>query len=156
VAEAKPKTVRTIAGNRRARFEYEILEELECGLALQGTEVKSLRGGRGSIQEAYAFFRRGELWLAQAHIPEYAQGNIHNHAPTRERKLLAHRRELLRWEKRVQDRGTTIVPLELYFLGNRIKVRLALVRGKKAHDKREALKEQSARREIDRALSRRR
>lgn len=156
MTEAQPKAKRSIAGNRRARFEYEILEELECGLVLQGTEVKSLRQGRGSIQEAYGFFRRGELWLAQAHVPEYAQGNIHNHAPTRERKLLAHKRELARWVKRVQDRGITVVPLELYFLGNRIKVRMALVRGKKAHDKRESLKEKSARREIDRALSKRR
>jgi SsrA-binding protein len=104
--------LRAIASNRKARHEYEILDELECGITLTGTEVKSLRQGQCSLAEAYAYFRRGELWLMNATIPEYRQGNIHNHPPTRERKLLAHKRELAAWDKRVKERGVTIVPLD--------------------------------------------
>lgn len=147
---------RVIATNRRARHLYNVLDELECGLVLQGTEVKSLRAGRASLQEAYARFEGGELFLFGATIPEYAQGNIHNHEPTRPRKLLAHRRELSRWHRQVRQRGITMVPLELYFLSHLVKLRLALVKGKKVHDKRERDRERTARRDIERALSRRR
>lgn len=152
----KPQERRTIAQNRRARFEFEILEELECGLELCGTEVKSLRGGQGSIGEAFAHFRGDELFLLGAHIPVYAQGNVHNHEPTRARKLLAHRRELDKWSKAVREKGVTIVPLELYFQGSRVKLRVALARGKKLYDKRQTTRDREDRRNMDRALSRRR
>lgn len=152
----KPQERRSIAQNRRARFEFELLEELECGLELRGTEVKSLRGGQGSIGEAFAHFRGDELFLLGAHIPVYAQGNVHNHEPTRPRKLLAHRRELDKWSKAVREKGVTIVPLELYFQGSRVKLRVALARGKKLYDKRQATRDREDRRNMDRALSRRR
>ena len=145
---------RLIAGNKRARFEYEILEELEVGIALAGTEVKSLRAGRGSIAEAFAMVRDGEMYLVGAHIPEYAQGNIHNHAPTRERKLLLHRREIDKWHERVKVKGVTIVPLALYFKGARIKLRIALCKGKKLYDKRQSKREQDDKREMQRATAR--
>jgi len=142
--------------NRKARHQYNVLDDLECGIELLGTEVKSLRAGRCSIQEAYGRFRGGELYLEGATIPEYTHGNVFNHPPDRTRKLLAHRRELHRWERQVKLRGVTIVPLELYFLGHLVKVRMALVQGKKIHDKRERDRQRTARREIDRALGRRR
>jgi len=149
-------STRPIAANRRARFEFHVLEELECGLALKGTEVKSLRQGQCSIAEAWGQVRRGELFLVGAHIPVYAQGNVHNHEPARDRKLLAHRREIARWHGRVREQGVTIVPLEIYFKGARVKVRMALVKGKKLHDKRAATREREDRRDMDRAMSRRR
>ncbi len=145
-----------IAENRRARHDFEILETLECGLALVGTEVKSLRQGKASIAEAFAFLRRGELWLIGAHIPEYTFGNIHNHAPVRDRKLLVHRRELEAWDRKVREKGMTIVPLSLYFKGARVKLAIGLARGRKLHDKREREREKTDRREIERAMSRRR
>lgn len=147
---------RRVADNRKARYEYEILEELECGLALTGTEVKALRTGESSIAESFAMIRRGELFLVNAHIPEYRQGNVHNHEPRRERKLLVHRKELAAWEAKVKEKGITMVPLALYFVGQRIKLRLGLCRGKKLHDKREAVREREDKREMARALQRRR
>lgn len=151
-----PQARRSIAQNRRARFEYEILDELECGIELRGTEVKSLRAGHGSLTEAFAHYRGGELFLMGAHIPVYAHGNVHNHEPTRPRKLLAHRRELDKWSKSVREKGITMVPLEIYFQGSRVKLRVALVRGKKLYDKREATREREDKRSMERALSRRR
>jgi SsrA-binding protein len=150
------RTVRNIASNRRVRHDYHVLEELECGIVLTGTEVKSLRQGRASLAEAFALIRAGELFLVGAHIPEYAHGNIQNHVPVHDRKLLAHKREVERLYKRVREKGLTLVPLELYFNGARVKVKIALVRGKRQHDKRAVTKERDARREIDRAMSRRR
>jgi SsrA-binding protein len=147
---------RSIAQNRRARHAFHILEELECGIELRGTEVKSLRLGRASIGEAFGMFRRGELYLFAATIPEYTHGNINNHPPTRERRLLAHARELARWQHTVREKGVTLVPLELYFQGHLVKVRMALVRGKKLFDKRETQREKDARRDVERALGRRR
>jgi len=155
-AQDSEPAVRAIASNRKARFEYEILDELECGLALTGTEVKSLRQGQCSLAEAYAYFRKGELFLMNATIPEYRHGNVHNHAPTRERKLLAHKRELAAWDKRVKERGVTIVPLSLYFKGSRVKLAVGLAKGKRQHDKRESERERTDKREIERAMSRRR
>jgi len=149
-------TIRVIATNRRARHEYELLEELECGVELVGTEVKSLRAGQGSIAESYAHFRKGELYLVGAHIPEYAHGNVHNHDPRRERKLLAHRRQLAGWDRKVREKGVTLVPLSLYFKGSRVKLSIALARGKKLYDKREAKREKDDRRAIERAMMRRR
>lgn len=152
----KPQEYRRIAANRRARHEFHVLEELECGIALTGTEVKSLRQGQASIAEAYAVIKGGELWLVGAHVPEYAQGNVYNHEPTRERKLLVHRRELAKWNKAVRERGVTIVPLELYFSGSRVKVRVALCRGKRMHDKRQDQRRREDQREIERVVRRRR
>ena len=153
---ARSEAVRILAQNRRARFEYHVLDKVECGIQLQGTEVKSLRGGHCSIAEAYGLVKRGQLYLLQATIPPYTHGNIHNHEPARERKLLLHRRQLAAWDKRVREKGVTIVPLALYFKGHLVKIEMALVKGKKLYDKREDQKKRSADREIDRALSRRR
>lgn len=147
---------RPIASNKRARFEYHVLEELECGMVLTGTEVKSLRAGHCSIAEAFGMVRGDELYLVGVHIPEYAQGNVHNHAPLRERKLLLHRREIDGWHKKVKQKGVTIVPLALYFKGSRVKVQMALCKGKKLYDKRQDKKEKDDRREMDRAMMRRR
>jgi SsrA-binding protein len=147
---------RIIAKNRRATHEFHVLEKLECGLALKGTEVKSLRGGQCSIAEAFGMIRRGELWLVGATIPEYSHGNINNHETTRDRKLLLQKRELRNWDKQVRERGITIVPLALYFKGHLVKIEMALVKGKKLHDKREDVKRKDARRDIERETSRRR
>ena len=149
-------SIRLIAETRKARHEFELLERLECGIALKGTEVKSLRSGRCSIAEAYAHFRGTELHLVGATIPVYSHGNIHNHEPARERKCLLQRRQIEKWSKEVRQKGTTIVPLTLYFKGHLVKVEMALVKGKQLHDKREDLKNREAKREIDRATSRRR
>ncbi|MEX1025415.1 MAG: SsrA-binding protein SmpB [Planctomycetota bacterium] len=153
---ARPQERRSIAVNRKARHLYHLLDELECGIQLRGTEVKSLRAGHCSLQEAYGRLRRGELYLVGATIPVYSHGNVHNHEPARERKLLAHRRELAKWEQAVKEKGTTIVPLEIYFQKSLVKVTLALARGKKLFDKREDQKARDAKRDIDRELTRRR
>ncbi|MCC7013786.1 MAG: SsrA-binding protein SmpB [Planctomycetes bacterium] len=154
---AEPELRRKLlAENRRARHEYEFLETIECGIALVGTEVKSLRQGKASIAEAFAMIRAGELWLINAHIPEYSHGNLHNHLPTRDRRLLVHKRELAGWDRKVREKGVTIVPLELYFKGSLVKVSLALARGRKLYDKRERERERDDRRAIERAMSRRR
>lgn len=145
-----------LADNRFARHQYDILETLECGIELRGTEVKSLRQGKASIAESFALLRSGELWLVNAHIPEYSHGNYQNHVPTRDRRLLAHKRELRRWDEAVRDKGITIVPLALYFLGSRVKLQVALARGRKLHDKRDREREKTDRRDIDRAMSRKR
>lgn len=147
---------RMIAENRRARHEFEVLETVECGIELRGTEVKSLRQGRASIAEAFALIRKGELYLIGSHIPEYSHGNIHNHEPTRDRKLLVHGREIAAWDRKVHEKGVTMVPLALYFKGPRVKLTLALCRGRKLHDKREREREKTDRRDIDRAMSRKR
>ena len=152
----KPKELRSIAANKRARFEFHILEELECGIALTGTEVKVLRSGRCSIQEAWGQVRGGELWLVGATIPEYSQGNVHNHKPDRDRKLLAKRREIDAWHASVKEKGVTIVPLSIYFLGSKVKVRLGLCKGKKLYDKRADQKEKDDKRDIDRAFAKHR
>lgn len=143
---------RSIARNRRALHEYHVIDELEVGIVLVGTEVKSLRAGRVSLQEAYCMIKGGELYLFRAHIPEYPQGNVHNHEPTRDRKLLAKKREILKWEKAVREKGTTLVPLEILWDGSLVKVRIALVRGKKLHDKRQTKREKDDKRDMDRAM----
>lgn len=155
MTSADPK-LRSIAQNRRARHAYNVLEELECGIVLLGTEVKSLRSGRCSIAEAYALVRRAELFLVGAHIPEYSHGTSANHVPTRERKLLLHKRELRGWDRKLREKGTTLVPLQVYFKGARVKVLLGLCRGKKHYDKRQSERERDDRREIERAVARRR
>ena len=142
-----------VARNRKARHDYLIEDTYEAGIALMGTEVKALRMGRASLTEGYAVFYGDELWLEQVHIPEYVQGTWTNHTPRRRRKLLLHRAELDKIAVKVQGSGRTVVPLSLYFKDGRVKVEIALATGKKAYDKRHALREQQDRRETDRAVS---
>jgi len=148
--------VKPVAENRRARHDYQLLERFEAGLALTGTEVKSLRDGRVSLAQAYADVRDGEVWLIGAHIDEYAQGNVANHAPERDRKLLLHRREIDSLIGAVQQKGLTLVPTRLYFKDGRAKLELALARGKEQRDKRRDIAKRDAQREMERAVRRRR
>jgi SsrA-binding protein len=148
--------IKILAKNRRATHEFHVLDRIECGLVLKGTEVKSLRQGQCSIAEAFGRILRGELFLFGSTIPVYSHGNIHNHEPARERKCLLQRRQIEKWSKEVRQKGTTIVPLSLYFKGHLVKVEMALVKGKQLHDKREDVKKREAKREIERATSRRR
>ena len=145
-----------IAVNRRAFHDYYIDERFEAGLVLTGTEIKSVRAGHVSLGEAYARIDGGEAWLWSAHIAPYEQGNRYNHEPTRTRKLLLHRREIAALVGRVRMRGYTLVPLRLYLRHNRAKVELGLARGKREFDKRDAIAEREARRDMDRALRERR
>jgi SsrA-binding protein len=141
-----------VARNRRARFEYEILESVEAGIALLGPEVKSLRAGNANLTDAFAVVRRGEVYMLGCHISPYEQAARENADPRRERKLLLHRREIERLAARVAERGLTLVPLELYFMDGRAKVELALARGKRGPDKREAIRQRESDRELQRAL----
>lgn len=145
---SKPKTERVIAENRRARHDYAIEDRLEVGLSLVGSEVKTLRGGNGNIAEAYVQFRDGEAWLVDAHFPPYAQAHQFNHEPRRRRKLLLKRNELEKWSRKVAEKGLTAVPLKLYFSGPWVKLEIGLGRGRKHHDKRNALKDKQSRREL--------
>lgn len=140
-----------IVSNRRARFEYEVLQAEEAGIILQGTEVKSLRDGRANLQDAFARFQNGELWLHNLHISPYEPGNRYNHDPLRPRKLLMNRREMRKLIGQVEQQGLTLVPLDLYFTRGIAKLTLALVRGKKLHDKRQDVKKRETQREMDRA-----
>ena len=144
---------RTISTNRRARHEYEILETVEAGLVLRGTEVKSLRVAGVTFKDSYATIKNGEGWLLGCHINPYSHGTDANHDPERDRKLLLHRREITRLTARVAERGLTLVPLRLYFKGGRAKIELGLGRGRKLHDKRSALRERDVKREIDQDAS---
>jgi SsrA-binding protein len=150
--QAMAAGTKLIAENRRARHEYHLLERFEAGLVLTGTEVKSLRDGKAILQRAFGDLRGGELYLVGAHIPEYAQANIQNHDPDRDRKLLLHRRELDQLIGKVQEKGLTLVPTRLYWKDGRAKVELALARGKDVRDKRRDIAERDARRQIERAL----
>src|SRR5579875_76983 len=152
----KEQGIQVVARNRRARHDYVIEDTFEAGLVLRGTEVKSLRAGRASLNEAFAQLTDGELWLHGVHIPEYTLGTCNNHEPRRTRKLLLHCKEIDRLASQVAERGFTIVPLSLYFSGGRAKVELALARGKRSYDKRHDLAQRDAPREVDRALRRRR
>jgi len=143
---------RLIVDNRRARHDYHLLERVEAGIVLTGTEVKSLRDGRASLQQAYADVREGEAWLVGAHISVYDQGNQANHDPDRDRKLLLHKKELASLAGKVAQRGLTLVPTKLYFKDGRAKVELALARGKDVYDKRQTLRERESRRDMERAL----
>ncbi len=151
---AKPdRKLKVVADNRRARFNYEIGETFEAGIALTGTEVKALRQGKATIAESYADSRGGELWLVNANIPEYLQGGRFNHAPKRPRKLLLHKRQIDKLSGAVDREGMTIVPLKLYFNEKgRAKLEIAVARGKKLHDKRETDKKRSWERERGRLL----
>jgi SsrA-binding protein len=150
--QAMSAGITLIAENRRARHEYHLLERYEAGLVLTGTEVKSLRDGKAILQRAFGDLREGELYLVGAHIPEYTQGNVQNHDPDRDRKLLLHRRELDQLVGKVQEKGLTLVPTRLYWKDGRAKVELALARGKDVRDKRRDIADRDARRQIERAL----
>ncbi len=141
-----------VASNRYASYRYELLERLECGLELQGTEVKALRESGAQLKDAYATVRGGELWLHGVHIPPYRPAARENHDPDRARRLLAHRSEIDRIGSLASQRGLTLVPTRIYFSGPRAKVEIALARGKDLYDKREAMKERESRREMERAL----
>jgi SsrA-binding protein len=141
-----------IVDNRRARHDYHLSDKVEAGLVLSGTEVKSLRGGQATLQQAYAEVRGGEAWLNGLHIPEYVEGNRSNHDPDRPRKLLLHRKEIDRMHGQVREKGLTVVPTRLYFKDGRVKVELALAKGKEVRDKRRDIAERDAKRQMDRAL----
>lgn len=149
--EADPNE-KVVCRNRKASFQYTILDTIECGIVLTGTEVKSLRSGKASIEEAYARLENGELWLLKAEIPEYAMGNFANHEPKRKRKLLLHRREIAKFAQGKNEQGFTLIPLRIYFSRGRAKVLIGVAKGKKLHDKRETMKTKNAKREIDRAM----
>jgi SsrA-binding protein len=149
----KADGIKVIADNRRARYDYEIMQVFEAGIVLQGSEVKSLRGGRTNLAEAYAAMKGGELFLINSNIPEYREANRFNHEPKRPRKLLLHKKEIAKLSNGVLREGLTIVPLKMFFNPRgRAKVDIALARGKKLHDKREAIKERSWDRERARIM----
>ncbi len=147
--------IRLISQNRKASHRFHVLDELECGLVLVGSEVKSLREGRVSIEEAYARLKDGELWLLNCDIPEYPDANRFNHQPKRPRKLLLHRHQIRQFAQQALEKGLTLVPLKMYFRGGKAKVLLGLCRGKQRHDKREAMKRAEIEREIRRQMLRR-
>ncbi|MEX2176866.1 MAG: SsrA-binding protein SmpB [Pirellulaceae bacterium] len=151
--KGKQPEVRLVAENRKARYRFEILDELECGIVLLGSEVKSLRDGKLSLEESYARVKEGEVWLVGADIAEYKQASIWNHPPKRPRKLLLKRDEVVKFAGLAHEKGLTLVPLKIYFTNRGVaKVVLGLCRGKKIHDKRETLKTADAKRDIDRAM----
>ena len=134
--------------NRKAKYDYEILEAYEAGIALTGTEIKSIRMGKANLQDSYAIVKKNELFLLNMHISEYKEGNIFNHNETRTRKLLMHKKEILKLRDAIEKEGNTIVPLKLYFKGNYAKILIGLAKGKKNYDKREAIKERDTQREM--------
>jgi SsrA-binding protein len=153
---ARPTGTKLISENRRARYDYELLDRVEAGIVLTGTEVKSLREGRVTLAQAYADVRDGEVWLIGADIAEYGHGNLANHEPGRDRKLLLKRAEIASLVGKVREKGQTLVPTRLYFKDGKVKVELALARGKEKGDKRRTLVERDAKRDIERALKSRR
>ncbi len=148
----KERGDRLIATNRKAYHDYFIDETLEAGLVLVGSEIKSIRAGHVNLRDSYVAIRNGEAWLIGAHIAGYHQASYQDHDPRRDRKLLLHRHEILRWRSKVEQRGYTIVPLRLYLKNNRAKVEIGLARGKRSYDKREAIAERESERDIQRAL----
>ena len=147
--------VKVIATNRKARHDYFIEDTFEAGLVLTGSEIKSVRAGQVNLKESYALVRNNELWLVNAHIAAYKQSGRDNHEPRRERKLLLHRREINRLTSKLQVKGLTLVPLQLYLKNSRAKIEVGLARGKKLYDKRQVMREETDRRQISRALGRR-
>jgi SsrA-binding protein len=147
--------IKVIATNRKARHEYHLTEEVEAGLALKGTEIKSIRAGRVSLQEGFVTFEGGEAWLVNVHIAPYDPASGQNHEPRRRRKLLLHRREIDRLQARAQEKSYTVVPTRLYLKDGRAKVEIALARGKKLYDKRQDLAKRDSKRQVERALKER-
>ena len=143
-----------VASNRYASYRYELIERVECGIALEGTEVKALRASGAQLKDGYAAIKDGELWLHSVHIPPYEPASRENHDPERPRKLLAHRRELDRLQAKVAERGWTLVPTRIYFAGSHAKVEIALARGKDVGDKRQTIKEREMKREMERSFRR--
>lgn len=141
-----------LVSNRKATFNYEILETFEAGIMLQGTEIKSLRDNGGNLQDSYVKVLKGELWLIGCHIAPYRFGNVHNHEERRDRKLLMHKREIAHLKESTQEKGLALIPLSLYLKEGRVKVKLALAKGKKNIDKREVIKERDEKRRIDKAM----
>ncbi|MET9959128.1 SsrA-binding protein SmpB [Streptomyces sp. NPDC006326] len=150
---AKEKGRKLIAQNKKARHDYTILDTYECGLVLTGTEVKSLRQGRASLVDGFVSVEGSEAWLYNVHVPEYSQGTWTNHSARRKRKLLMHREEIDKLERKADESGHTVVPLSLYFKDGRAKVEIALAKGKKEYDKRQTLREKQDTRETNRAIS---
>ena len=144
---------KVVATNRKARHDYTIEDTYEAGIVLQGTEVKSLREGRASLVDGYAFIDGGEIWLDAVHIPEYTEGTWNNHAPRRKRKLLMHKAQIIKISHKTKEGGYTLVPLKIYFVDGRAKVELAVAKGKREYDKRQALRERQDQREAQRAIS---
>ena len=151
----KKKTNKVIATNRKASHDYSLLDRLEAGIALKGTEIKSIRAGQVSLREAYVQIEDQEAWLMNTHIAPYDPASHFNHDPKRRRRLLLHRREILRLEDKVRQRGFTIIPTKMYLKKGRVKVEIALARGKKQYDKRRAIAKRDAEREMERSLGRR-
>lgn len=142
--------VKIISSNRKARHEYSILQTIEAGIVLKGTEVKSLREGKINLGDGYAVIKNGEVWLVQVHINEYSQGNINNHDPLRERKLLLNSNEIRKLNSKVNEQGLTLIPLSIYFKKGKVKVELALAKGKKLYDKREVIAKKDLKRDLER------
>ncbi|MFA5892112.1 MAG: SsrA-binding protein SmpB [Actinomycetota bacterium] len=156
MSASKKTSEGVVATNRRARHEYDIEQTYEAGIVLVGSEVKSLREGKASLADAYAVIRRGEVFVVGLHIPEYTQASMQNHEPTRERKLLLHSGEIAKLVVKIQQQGYTLVPLLLYFKQNKVKVEVALAKGRRTHDKRQAIAKRDAEREMAKAASARR
>ena len=158
-SDSKKKTdesgIKIVARNRRAHHEYDLIEKVEAGIVLTGTEVKSLRNGKANLEDAYAEVHQNEVWLEGCDIPEYLQANRMNHVPKRSRKLLLHRREIAKLEGRTTEKGITLIPLAIYFKNGMAKVELAIARGRKLYDKRQAIKQREAKRDMDRSLRQR-
>jgi SsrA-binding protein len=148
----KEQGQRVVASNRRARHDYLIEDTYEAGIVLSGTEVKSLRQGRASLVDGYAFIDGGEAWLDAVHIPEYTEGTWNNHAPRRKRKLLLHKQQIVKMSHKTKEGGYTLVPLSIYFSDGRAKVEIAVAKGKREFDKRQALREKQDKREAERAM----
>jgi SsrA-binding protein len=155
MAKGKKKKVAPgdVASNRQAAFRFELLDRVEAGMVLRGTEVKALRDGGAQMKDSYALIRDGEVWLHNLHIPPYKPASRENHPPERDRKLLLHRREIERVAQTMKEKGFTLVPTRMYFKDGRAKVELALARGKDRFDKRESIKEREMKRDLDRAMS---
>lgn len=143
---------REVVSNRKAYHNYEVIDALEAGIELQGTEIKSIRQNGASLQEAYIKIFQGQMWLVGAHIAPYRYGNIHNHEERRDRRLLMHKKELMKLEEKVKEKGFSLIPLSLYFKGGRIKVKVGYAKGKKAHDKRQSIRDKDDQRSMQRAL----
>lgn len=152
--KARDKNERPIAENRKARFNYEVIDTLECGVVLVGSEVKSIRNGHISLEEAYGRVKGEEVWLVGCEIPEYVYAHQLNHETKRPRKLLMHRREIRKFANKALEKGLTLVPLKMYFKEGRVKVLMGIGRGRKLHDKRDKMKKDSVRRDIERAMRR--
>lgn len=152
-AKKRDKALGAVASNRRARHDFDIEQTIEAGIVLVGSEVKTLRDGKASLADSYATIKRGEMFLHNLHIPEYPQASMQNHEPTRVRKLLLHKSEIAKMKVKIEAQGYTLVPLKLYFQGNKVKVEVALAKGRKTHDKRQAIAKRDSERDMQKAAA---